>query len=111
MTDRSIKNYHWLKVLHDSKPTTRKALLAAANKELIDTICECLKNILLGRIKISQQLLKKLKRRRRAVEEIQSKKTNIKRKKELLIQQGGFLPAIIAPLLGIAASLIGGLIK
>ena len=111
MTTRSIKNYHWLKVLHDSKPKTRKALLEHSNKELIDTICECLKNILKGKLKISPQVLKKLKRRRRDLEEIQSKKTNIKRKKDLLIQQGGFLPAIIAPLLGIAASVIGGLIK
>ena len=110
MTTRSIKNYHWLKVLHDSKPDTRKVLVAKSNKELIDTICECLKNILLGKIKISPELLKKLKRRRRALEEIQSKKTKTSRKKQLLIQQGGFLPAIIAPLLGIAASVIGGLI-
>ena len=111
MTDRLIKNYHWLKVLHDSKPTTRKALLTVANQDLIDTICECLKNILLGRIKISSELLKKLERRERVLKEIYSNKTNITRKKQLLIQLGGFLPVIIAPLLGIAASVISGLIK
>ena len=111
MSNRVKKNIHYLKVLHDSKKAARKAILEQANKDLIDTICECLHNILKGNLKVSPEVYRKLKRNQKDFQEIHSKKANLKRKKQLLIQHGGFLPALIAPLLGIAGSLISGLIK
>ena len=41
---------------------------------------------------------------------ILSSKTSIKQKKQVL-QTGGFLPAILAPIASILASIIGGVIK
>ena len=110
MTERSIKNYHKLKRLHDGNGKTRKRIIAKADKELIDTVCECFKNILCGRVKTSKEVKSKLKYNQKAWEKIYKKTTRLPRKKQLLIQQGGFLPAIIAPLLGIAASVISGIV-
>ena len=110
---RLKKNINILKVLHDCNRVTREEILKVADQDLIDTICECMQNILKGKIKISKHLLKKMKQHQSAMEKIQSKKTEISRQKQLLIQNGGFLPPLIAPLLGtqlgIDAGASGGL--
>ena len=111
MSNRIKKNIHLLKVLHDSKNDTRKAILERANKDLIDTICECIHNILKGNLKVSPDVFRKLKRHQKDIREIYSKKAKLNRKKKLLIQHGGFLPALLAPILAIAGSLISGLVK
>lgn len=111
MATRVKKNIHFLKVLHDSKPKIRKAILQNADKELIDTICECLHNILRGNVVVSPALKRKIHRQRANICQLHSKKCSLKRKKKILIQQGGFLPALLAPILGIVGSLVGGLIK
>ena len=111
MATRIKKNVHFLKVLHDARPRVRKILLRTANKELIDTVCECIHNILTGKVKVSPETRKKLSRRRAVIDELHCKSTGVKRKRALLAQQGGFLPALLAPILGIAASVLGGLIK
>lgn len=111
MSNRVKKNLHFLKVLHSAKPGVRKAILQKADKDLIDTICECLHNILRGNLQVSPTVYGKLKRHQKVLREIQAKKTSQKRKKQLLIQHGGFLPALLAPILAIAGSLIDSLVK
>ena len=111
MPTRTRKNMHLLKVLHDAKPGVRKAVLQKADKELISTICDCVHGILSGKVKISTETRKKLNRSRCALAELHSKRTGLRRKKALLVQDGGFLPALLAPILGLAASVVGGLIK
>ena len=110
MSHRLKKNIHCLKVLHDTSKATRKAILSKADEELINTICECLHNILKGKLKVSRDLFKKMKYRQKDLGKIHSKKTKLNLKKQLLIQHGGFLPALLAPILGIAGSLISGLV-
>jgi hypothetical protein len=111
MGNRVKKNIHLLKVLHDSKPGVRNSILKTANKEVVDTICECLHNVLLGNVKVPPKVFRKLKRNQKQLRVHHSKRAGLKQKKQILIQQGGFLPALLAPILGIAGSLIGGLIK
>jgi hypothetical protein len=50
----SIKsNFHELHVLKNAKPKLRKAMLSNCNKELINTISECVLNVLKGNEKIT----------------------------------------------------------
>ena len=71
-----------LKVLHDTKRDTRKAVWEKANKKLIDIICECLHRILKGNLKSSPEVHRTLKRHQKEIREIM--KENLMNKKHLL---------------------------
>ena len=100
-----------LKELKKAKPKTRKKLLSGCDKELVKCICDCCYNVVNGNIKLSSKQKKRLKRHCMPVRLLASKKVSLKKKKNLLVQKGGFLPALLAPILGIAGSLISGLIR
>jgi len=51
--------------------------------------------------------LKSLRRHRNKLSDLARLKTPIAKKRKIL-QTGGFLPLLLAPLLGIASSIIGG---
>jgi hypothetical protein len=109
-SQRLKKHVHTLKVLHDCTGKTRKAILQNADKELIDCICLCLDNILKGNVKVPPSTYKKLKRQQGLISELHKKSVGTRKKNQLLIQSGGFLPALLAPILGIVGSLIGNLV-
>jgi hypothetical protein len=46
----------------------------------------------------------------KTLREIVDRKTNLTKKRKLLVQKGGFLPALLAPIIGVATGLIGDLI-
>jgi hypothetical protein len=100
-----------LRVLKKAKPSLRKALLKSADNSLICCLSECSHNILNGNVKLSPAQKKALQRHRNNLRQLATKKVPLKRKRELLAQRGGFLPALIGPILGIAASLIPQLLK
>lgn len=104
-------NLHYLKVLSESKPAARTAILENADKELIDCICEAIDNILRGNVKIPTECEKKLRRHAKVLKQLGKKSTGIKTRRQLLVQKGGFLPAILGPLIGIASGLISGLVR
>lgn len=85
-------------------------LLKRAKGPFINKICECILNIIEGRVKISKQDLEKLKPYKNLFRKLVNKKLKIKEKKKLIIQKGGFLqiliPAIISGLATIISSVI-----
>ena len=111
MKNRVEKHLEELKVLKKAKPKIRKQILAQCNRDLVRCIGDCCYNVVKGNIKLSQKQKKRLKRHKNPVRLLASKKVSLKKKKDLLVQKGGFLPALLAPILGIAGSLISGLIR
>jgi hypothetical protein len=63
-----------------------------------------------GNVKITKAQRKKLARHAQVLRTLSTRKTPINKKKKILIQKGGFLPALLAPVLGLAASLVGKLL-
>lgn len=92
-----------LKVLLKSSPRMRRAILGAADKELIDCLCECAVNILRGNVTLSSEQRERLRKYKNAVRKLANKGVAVKSKRQIL-QTGGFLGALLAPL---AASLVG----
>ena len=90
-----------------AKPAVRKAILSNANKDLIYALAEIITNVLQGNVKLTEAEKAKLRRSHKALRDIVDKRTGIKAKKQLLIQQGGILSALIAPAITLLASLIG----
>ena len=89
-----------------NKMTTkkRKQFIACCDRDSLNCICECAKNILRGNIKLSPTQFKNLKKHKAAIRNIVLKKTSLSRKREL-IQRGGFISALIGPAISLLSSL------
>ena len=81
---------------HNAK--LRKAILEYADAELISALCECAHNILRGTVRLTPQEKVRLRRYRTDLHSIVNKKMAVVRKRRILQQKGGFLPALLAPL-------------
>jgi len=99
---------HFLHVLRDAKPQTRRALLASASVDLIKAIVECAINTLNGNHKLTKDEKTKLQKYRNRLRALVKPKISFKSKRKLLIQKGEF----IVPLLtNVLSGVIGALIN
>jgi hypothetical protein len=111
MSDRIARNASKIKSLQRMNCTNRKSYLKHCDREFIDSICECTKNLLAGNVPVTSKQYKKLKPYKKVLRKLSNKKLTNEHRRQLLVKQkGGFLPALLAPLVGLASSLIGGLI-
>ena len=95
------KNFVKLKHIIESKPRIRKLLLEKANKGTIQALFDLIYNIMIGKIPVSQENIKKLKKHKKFLRTIIKPELNFKQKKQQLIknQRGGFiefLPLILS---------------
>jgi len=99
-------NYHNLHVMKDARRKLRRAILANSDKELLDTVCECSLNVLQGNVKLSNCKKRKLRKFRRQLRTVADRHVPLARKKELIIQSGGFLVPLFSLVPATIASLI-----
>lgn len=104
MTKKLRKHARALEALSKSSKNIQKSIISSAPKDLINTICECAHNLLKGNVKLTPDQYRKLKRYRTQLRELNKKRTPLKRKRSLL-QQGGFLGAILTRVVPILANL------
>ena len=97
-----------LKLLCGAKPSMVKAVLKGASPDLIRTLCECSLNILKGNVRLSAAQKKQLSRHKQNLRLLAKKSTSMKRRKRIL-QTGGFIGALLKPVLGVLGGLLGGL--
>ena len=102
----SVKKHgDFLKVLAKCNPKQRKALLQHISPDLLKCLCECCLNVLKGNVSLSTSQKRQLSRHRRVLRSLADRKTPNKRKKQLLLQKGGFLPALLGPIISTLAGL------
>jgi hypothetical protein len=88
-------------------PNERQKLLKHLDDDLLNAICTCVHNISQGKMALTTQQIRRLGPYFGVMKKLWSKKKSNKEKQWLLQEQkGGFLPALLAPLLGIVASVI-----
>ncbi len=102
---RLKKHLDLLKVLHKAKPKLRRAILENVDRDVILCICDCAYNLLSGNLPLDPAHVKRLKRHKTVVRKLGSKQVPLEEKTEL-IQSGGFLAALLTPLLTLAVSLL-----
>ncbi len=107
MTKRLKRNLNLLKVLGGAEPKLRRSILTTCPNDLIKCLCDCCCNILAGKIKLSRKHKGVLCKHRKVIRQLTSKKVTLPHKRQLLVKQSGGLPvAILAPILGVALSLL-----
>lgn len=93
-----------LKALYYFNKNQRLAVLKSADRVIIRAICECILNIIEGRVKISEANRKKLGKYKNLLRKLASpqKKRSWRQRKEILVQKGaGIIPYLIQPLMSI----------
>jgi len=110
MSARLKRNYDWLKVLKKAKPKERKELFKIVNQDLVTCIGECALNVCNGCVKLSAKQKKALKKHQKSLRILGDKKTSVKKKREVLVQSGGFVPALLGPVLAIAGTILAEII-
>jgi len=108
---RLKRNLKFLGKVKNSKAALRKQLLQCSKPDQIKCLSDCCHNILKGTVKLNNQQKKKLLQQAQFIRLIASKDIKVPQKREILVQKGGFLPTLLAPIIGIAGSLIGELIN
>lgn len=88
-----------LKVLLKAKPELRKTLLKHADKAIIGTLCDCVYNLLLGNIDISDLQKKNLGRHKKFLRNIAKKGCSWKSKKKIIQKGGNILIPLLLPIL------------
>ena len=106
MTRRLMDNVHTLHVLNKCSTKKRKAIFKNSGKELVTCLCECALNIIKGKVPLTPGQKKKLAKHKIHLRTLADKKVPHFKRKRLLIQKGGFVGSLLAPIL----STIGGLL-
>jgi len=75
------------------------------DKEFLDCISECAKNVIKGNVPLTDRQKTKLRRSRNDLRALSVKKTS-SRKKRRILQKGGFLGALLPPVLAVLSSLL-----
>ena len=106
MSDRMRRFLPMLRRINKLGDKTKRQYVKKCNKEFIDCISECAKNVLRGNVPLKSSQIGRLRRHKQDLRALSIKKTSL-RKKRRILQKGGFLGAILTPVL----SLLGGLIS
>lgn len=90
--------------LSKATPKNRRKILEKANLELIKSIVECIENVLKGNIELKKKCKEKLVRYKSILRKIFSSGNKLRTKKKIIVQNGGgFLPALLVPVISILA--------
>ena len=106
---RRVKHFaSTLKRLGRLRESARKTWLKKnLDKELIYCLCECAQNLLRGKVPLNKKQKTALIRRKKTLRELVRRKVNLTRKKKI-IQSGGFLGALLGPIVSVLSGLLGG---
>lgn len=98
---RCVKtNADLLRAIVNMTPSRRKLFLKNADKELVQSICECALNTLKGNVPLKPCQKKSLSRYKHILRNLVKPKGGWKSKRKFLIQKGGgILPALLIPVL------------
>lgn len=103
---RLCRNLDYLKVLCKTNKRQRESILHGADRDLILCLCECADNVLKGNVPLKETQHERLRNYKKPLRCMANKNVSVQTKKKLLVQEGGFLPLLLTPILSIAGSLI-----
>ena len=83
----------------------KREYVKRCNRQFIDCVSECAKNVLKGNVPLTNAQMSKLRPRRQDLGALSVKKTSLTKKRKI-IQEGGFLSALLAPALFVLAGLL-----
>ena len=83
----------------------RRQYVRKCDREFVDCISECVKNVIKGNVPLTDRQKADLRRKRKDLRAVSARKTSLRAKRKI-IQKGGFLTALLPPVLSVLASLL-----
>ena len=87
----------------------KRQYMKKCNKEFVDCVSECAKR-LRGNVPLTSNQTTKLRRNKKNLRSLATKKTSLKKKRQIL-QKGGFLAALLPPVLSLLGAALSGVIR
>ena len=103
---RFKKHAEILRILAKAKPPVIRAIIKDSGTDLLYLLSECAVNILKGNVKLSKNNRIILKKQANRLRKLASKNTSINNRRKI-IQQGGFIPALLGAIL---PAVLGGVL-
>jgi len=82
----------------------RREFIRKCDKDFIDCVSECARNLLKGNVPLTKRQTTNLRRKRQDLRALSKKKTSMRAKRKI-VQKGGFLSALLPPVLSVLTSL------
>jgi hypothetical protein len=98
-----------LKRLNRLTETDRRVYLKTCNGPFVDCLCECIRNLLKGRVPLKSKQLKDLRRYKRLLRKAALNNTPLSERPRIL-QKGRFIGAILPPLISGLGALLSPLV-
>ena len=99
MNRRVFRNSAFLKAIYHTEPLQRKAMIETTEEERIRTLCDLARNILHGRIYVSNSYKDKLKEYTYVIRSLASSRVDVARKRRTLLAYHKLIPLLIKPVL------------
>lgn len=97
---KKLKKHAPLLVCLSKNPSLSKALLSGPlSQEIVHCVGECASNVLKGNVDLTPSQKRRLSQHKSSVRALASASNSLGKKKKI-IQRGGFLPALLGPLVG-----------
>ena len=110
VSQRLKKHANELVYLQKARPCIRKHLITKADRSLVDCLCECADNILRGNVPLTKPQKEQLATNKTGLRALTKKSVSLKKKKAIL-QKGGFLGSLLAPIASVVAPLLSTLLQ
>lgn len=104
MSKCTLRNAEFLKELCKKN---RRSQIKKPTSDNIQSLTEIARNALKGNINYNISTKKKLNKFKKQIRNLAAKRISVKKKKNILLQRGGFLPLLITPVLSAAGALAG----
>jgi hypothetical protein len=108
MSPRVLRHTSFLRLAGNEccSAAQRRQLIRTASGEQIKSISECCHNLLKRHIPLTPKQRNSLKKYKKLIFTLVDKSVPISQKRQKLEQSGGFLPALVVPIIG---AILGGL--
>lgn len=94
-----------LKRIRKMSERAKREYVKKCDGQFLDCISECAKNIIKGNVPLTVRQKANLRRKRNDLRALSLKKTTL-RKRRKIVQKGGFLTALLPPVLSFLGSLL-----
>jgi len=105
MSSQILKYYPLLKKIVRMGNAARARIIKQCNREVMYCISECARNVLKGIVPLKRRQFTKLRRRKKDVSALASRRTSLK--KRAIVQKGGFLASLLVPVIAALSSCHG----
>ena len=89
-----------------ARPKLLKAIISNCNKDVLNSISECILNVLNGNIRLSDCAKRKLKKHKSNLRSVADKRLHVTAKKRIIVQRGGFLLPLLTAVSPTSARLL-----